>query len=47
MKRISETFNAQFRVEIFNALNHSNFNPPMDAFPTNRPLSLSSSCARQ
>jgi hypothetical protein len=28
IKRISETFNVQFRVEIFNALNHANFNPP-------------------
>jgi hypothetical protein len=28
VKRISETFNAQFRVEVFNALNHTNFNPP-------------------
>jgi len=28
VKRISESFNAQFRVEVFNALNHSNFNPP-------------------
>ncbi|HXM97252.1 MAG TPA: TonB-dependent receptor [Candidatus Dormibacteraeota bacterium] len=26
--RISETFNAQFRVEIFNIFNHSNFVPP-------------------
>ena len=29
VKRISETFNAQFRVEMFNILNHSNFNPPV------------------
>ncbi|MFI5057495.1 MAG: TonB-dependent receptor domain-containing protein [Candidatus Acidiferrales bacterium] len=28
IKRISEQFNVQFRVEIFNSLNHSNFNPP-------------------
>jgi hypothetical protein len=28
IRRISETFNVQFRVEIFNALNHANFNPP-------------------
>jgi hypothetical protein len=27
--RISETFNAQFRVEVFNALNHPNFAPPL------------------
>jgi hypothetical protein len=30
VKRISETFNAQFRVEVFNAFNHTNFNPPTD-----------------
>jgi hypothetical protein len=29
-KRISETFNAQFRVEFFNVLNHPNFSPPVD-----------------
>lgn len=29
IKRISETFNAQFRVEIFNALNRANFAPPI------------------
>jgi Carboxypeptidase regulatory-like domain/TonB dependent receptor/TonB-dependent Receptor Plug Domain len=28
VKRISETFNVQFRMEIFNSLNHANFNPP-------------------
>jgi hypothetical protein len=28
IKRISETFNAQFRVEIFNILNHPNFGVP-------------------
>jgi len=27
--KISETFNAQFRVEIFNVLNHPNFAPPL------------------
>jgi hypothetical protein len=27
---ISETFNIQFRAELFNALNHSNFLPPLD-----------------
>jgi len=26
--RISETFNVQFRAEIFNIFNHTNFNPP-------------------
>jgi hypothetical protein len=29
-KRISENFNAQFRVEVFNILNHPNFSPPVD-----------------
>ena len=28
IRRISETFNVQFRAEIFNILNHSNFVPP-------------------
>jgi hypothetical protein len=28
VKRISEQFNIQFRVEVFNILNHTNFNPP-------------------
>jgi hypothetical protein len=28
VKRISEQFNIQFRMEIFNILNHANFNPP-------------------
>ena len=29
-KKISETFNAQFRVEVFNIFNHPNFSPPVD-----------------
>ncbi len=29
--RISDTFNVQFRWEIFNILNHANFNPPAPA----------------
>ena len=29
--RISETFNVQFRWELFNLLNHANFNPPAPA----------------
>ena len=28
VRRISEQFNIQFRMEIFNILNHANFNPP-------------------
>jgi hypothetical protein len=28
IKRISENFNLQFRVEMFNILNHPNFAPP-------------------
>ena len=28
VKRISETFNVQFRAEVFNIFNRSNFNPP-------------------
>jgi hypothetical protein len=28
VKRISEQFNVQFRMEVFNILNHANFNPP-------------------
>jgi hypothetical protein len=28
IKRISENFNVQFRMEIFNILNHPNFAPP-------------------
>jgi carboxypeptidase family protein len=30
IKRISENFNAQFRVEVFNIFNHPNFSPPLD-----------------
>jgi hypothetical protein len=39
VKRISETFNAQFRMEVFNILNHANFSPPtvgkLDVFDAN------------
>jgi len=28
VRRISETFNVQFRAEFFNVLNHPNFGPP-------------------
>jgi hypothetical protein len=31
IKRISENFNVQFRVEVFNILNHANFSPPETA----------------
>jgi hypothetical protein len=30
IKRISDTFNIQFRSEFFNVLNHTNFAPPLD-----------------
>jgi hypothetical protein len=30
IKRISDRFNAQFRAELFNVLNHTNFSPPLD-----------------
>jgi hypothetical protein len=33
IKTLSETFNVQFRAEIFNLLNRANFAPPMN--PTN------------
>jgi hypothetical protein len=26
--KVSDTFNVQFRAEVFNVLNHTNFNPP-------------------
>jgi hypothetical protein len=38
VKRISETFNIQFRTEFFNILNHANFTPPIipsDIFASN------------
>jgi hypothetical protein len=28
VRRVSEQFNVQFRMEVFNILNHANFNPP-------------------
>ena len=30
IKRISDSFNVQFRAEFFNILNHANFSPPLD-----------------
>lgn len=30
IKRISDHFNAQFRAELFNIVNHTNFSPPLD-----------------
>ncbi len=30
IKRISDTFNVQFRAEFFNIINHANFAPPLD-----------------
>ncbi len=30
IKKISDTFNVQFRTELFNILNHANFAPPLD-----------------
>lgn len=42
IKRLSETFNIQFRAEFFNLLNHPNFSPPLlpaDVFsPSGAPL---------
>ncbi len=35
IKKISENFNIQFRVEMFNILNHANFAPPQTAIDAN------------
>lgn len=40
--RVSESFNVQFRWEVFNIANHANFNPPL---PGNRQVFLSSGAA--
>jgi len=56
--RISESFNAQFRAELFNVLNHANFNPPTNpnrqvfnqnlaSIPTAGALTLTSTTSRQ
>jgi len=57
--RISETFNIQFRAEIFNIINHPNFGPPtgttstqlftqaLAPIPTAGTLTLTSTTARQ
>jgi outer membrane receptor protein involved in Fe transport len=42
-KKISETFNAQFRAELFNILNRANFSPP--PFPNNTDIFTSSGAA--
>jgi len=34
VRKISETFNVQFRAEIFNILNHPNFSPPANGTNT-------------
>jgi hypothetical protein len=58
IKRISENFNAQFRMEVFNILNHANFAPPSPAnsdifqstgapFPTAGLLLKTTTTARQ
>jgi hypothetical protein len=31
VKRVSDAFNVQFRLEVFNVLNRANFNPPSNA----------------
>jgi hypothetical protein len=58
IQRISETFNVQFRAELFNVLNHTNFAPPnstsilifnqnLAAVPSGGVLTATSTTARQ
>jgi hypothetical protein len=58
VRRLSESFNMQFRAEMFNILNHSNFNPPTNPnrqvfnqnlaqIPTAGVLTLTSTTSRQ
>jgi hypothetical protein len=45
IQRISETFNAQFRLELFNVLNHADFRPPTGAAAQVFTFSTAGACA--